>query len=492
MKILFIYPDMVSPDPSWSGYYYEGIATLSAAAKAAGHDCELLHVHHDLPEEDIVSWIRVNQAETGKTLIAFSATTNQYPYVRRWAPALKQHFDFPTLVGGMHPTLSAEDAIATPGIDMICKGDGEVPLALLATALDEGRTPQDVPGIWWRDSKGEVQKGPPAPLANLNEQPRPDWEIYHHFSRLMVIREQVGILMGSRGCPYDCAYCCNIALIETSKDQGKFVRFKDVPRFIEEILEYQARHPQIQGFFFEDDIFGVSKRWLKEFAPLYKERVGKPFGCNMRPNLVDDWMVDTLASAGCVRVHMAIEAGNEEIRNAILNRRLSNEKLVESFLKFKRKGIQVMSYNIVGSPHETPAAVLDTIKLNAEIDPDFIQHSIFYPYEGTPLYDLVTKEGLWAKDREVTDYFRDTALEQASITRDQVLMFQEHFKVLVKHYKRLERLPGGARRLAERATDRFLVWSAAPRLMSILKRRAEKRDRRDRRDQAAAAMEVAC
>lgn len=492
MKLLFIYPDMVSPDPTWSGYYYEGIATLSAAAKAAGHDCELLHVHHDLPEEDIVSWVRVNQAEQGGTLICFSATTNQFHYVKRWAPALKRHFDFPTLVGGMHPTLSPDDAIAQAGIDMICKGDGEVPLALLATALEEGKGAADVPGIWWKDEQGTVHKGPPAPLANLNEQPTPDWDIYHHFRGLMVIREQVGILMGSRGCPYDCAYCCNIALVEDAKGQGKFVRFKDVPRFIEEIKTYQARFPFIQAFFFEDDIFGVSKRWLKEFAPVYKREIGKPFGCNMRPNLVDDWMVDTLAEAGCVRVHMAIEAGNEGVRNAILNRRLSNEKLVESFLKFKRKGIQVMSYNIVGSPHETPEAVLETIKLNARIDPDFMQHSIFYPYEGTPLYDLVTKEGLWAKGRDVTDYFADTALEQASITREQVLMFQQNFKELVKLYQRVERLPEPVRRLARGASDRFLAWSGAPRVVGLLRKRAKARPGRDKRDQAAAAMEVAC
>jgi len=492
VKILFIYPDMVSSDPTWSGYYYEGIAVLSAAAKAAGHDCELLHVFHDMPEEDIVSWVRVNQDQPHNTLIAFSSTTNQFPYIRRWAPVLKETTGFPTLVGGMHPTLSPDDAIAAAGVDMICKGDGEIPLAQLATALDAGQGPGGIPGIWYKEPDGAVVKSEPAPLADLNALPPPDWDIYHGFAKLMVIREGVGILMGSRGCPYDCAYCCNIALIEDAKGRGKFVRFKDVPLFIEELKLYLERFPSTQGFFFEDDIFGVSKRWLKEFGPAYKAEIGKPFGCNMRPNLVDDFMVDALADMGCGRVHMAIEAGNEEVRNAVLNRRLTNEKLIEAFLKFKRKGIQVMSYNIVGSPHETPEAVLETIKVNAVIDPDFIQHSIFYPYEGTPLYDLVNKENLWAKGREVTDYFADTALEQDSITRDQVLMFQRNFKQLVAHYKRLQRLPRSVRPLALAATDRFLVWGGAPRMLSFLASRRKKKADRDKRDLAAAAMEVAC
>ena len=68
-------------------------------------------------------------------------------------------------------------------------------------------------------------------------------------------------------------------------------------------------------------------------------------------------------------------------------------------------------------------------------------------------------------------------------------MFQRNFKELVAHYKRLRRLPKAARGLAERATDRFLVSGAAPRLLTFLKRRKEDRDKRD---QAAAAMDVAC
>lgn len=487
MRILFLYPDMVSTDPSWTGYYYEGIAVLSAVARAAGHETRLLHVHHDLSDEEVLSWVQENR-DGDDTLLAFSSTTNQYPYIRRWAPLLKRETGLLTLAGGMHPTLSPEDAIEADGVDLICKGDGETPLVEVANRLAGGAglpDLEDIQGIWVKRPDGEVVRQCSAPLANIDSLPMPHWEIYPNYEGLMVVRENIGIHMGSRGCPYDCAYCCNKALIDDAKGVGKFMRFKDVGILMEELKVYLERYPDTWSFFFEDDIFGVSKRWLKEFAPRYKAEIGRPFGCNMRPNLVDDWMVQTLAEAGCVRVHMAIEAGNEEVRNAILNRRLSHEKLVESFLAFKRAGIQVMSYNIVGSPHETPEQILDTIKVNAEIDPDFIQHSIFYPYEGTPLYTLVSEEGLWAKDREVTDYFSDTALEQDCISRDQVLMFQQNFKGLVSFYKRLRNLPNPLERVATAAMDRFLTWKHAPSVMRMRKNGTD-------RDQRDAAAEVAC
>jgi radical SAM superfamily enzyme YgiQ (UPF0313 family) len=466
MKILLIYPDMVNKEADWTGYYYEGVAVLASSAKAAGHSVRLLHVWELISDDEVVAWIEDNREE--HTLVAFSATTNQFPYVRRWAKRIKEDTGLPTLVGGMHPTLSPEDAIATDGIDMICKGDGEKPLVALAEALANGRGPDGIDGIWYKDAKGEVVRQMMAPLADINAVPPPDFEIFENYRQLMVIKEGVGIHMGSRGCPYDCAYCCNRALIDMSKGRGKYMRFRDVPAFVEELVEYKQRYPETWAFFFEDDIFGVSKRWLKEFVPLYKEKVGLPYGCNMRPNLVDQWMVDQLADSGCIRVHMAIESGNEEIRNRILNRHLEHEKLVESFAKFQRAGVQVMSYNIVGSPHETPEAVLDTIKINAEINPDHIQHSIFFPYEGTPLFDLVHDEKLVSSEREVTDYFADTALEQDSIRRDQVLMFQQNFKPLVRHYQRLRGLPRPLGSLATAATDRFLTWGGAPRVMKAL------------------------
>ena len=137
MKILFLYPDMITPDPAWPGYYYEGVAMLSAAVKAAGHEAELLHVYQTVPDQHVVDWVQKHR-DGDKTLLAFSATTNQFHHVKRWAPLLKKATGLPTIVGGMHPTLSSEDAIGAEGIDMICCGDGEGPLTELATRLDFG------------------------------------------------------------------------------------------------------------------------------------------------------------------------------------------------------------------------------------------------------------------------------------------------------------------------------------------------------------------
>jgi len=77
----------------------------------------------------------------------------------------------------------------------------------------------------------------------------------------------------------------------------------------------------------------------------------------------------------------------------------------------------------------------------------------------------------------------DTALEQKSISREQVLMFQRNFKTLVAHYARLKRLPAPLRKLVGGASDRFLTWRRAPGILGLL---AKRPPARDQRDQAAA------
>jgi len=64
---------------------------------------------------------------------------------------------------------------------------------------------------------GEVVRQQLANNTDVDTAEQPDWEIYPHYDKLEVIREHIGILMGSRGCAYNCAYCCNLALIKQSK-----------------------------------------------------------------------------------------------------------------------------------------------------------------------------------------------------------------------------------------------------------------------------------
>lgn len=57
-----------------------------------------------------------------------------------------------------------------------------------------------------------------------------------------------------------------------------------------------------------DDTFVLSKGWLGEFAEEYPKKIGLPFFCNTRANLVTEEQVRLLKKAGAFCVGMGIEA----------------------------------------------------------------------------------------------------------------------------------------------------------------------------------------
>ena len=63
---------------------------------------------------------------------------------------------------------------------------------------------------------------------------------------------------------------------------------------------------------------------------------------------------------------------------------------------------------MVGIPGETRERFRKTIALNQRIEPDLIQHTIFYPYRGTALGDLAHKEGYVVRNGYPTYFGRGT------------------------------------------------------------------------------------
>ncbi len=463
MRVVFIYPDILDV-PGWRGYYYEGLASLAAVLEERGHETALVHLVRREPPEAVLE--RVAAAGEGKpSLAAFSFSTIQKVYVKALCPLLKEELRWPVIAGGIHPTLEPEGTLREiPGLDWVCRGDGEEVLPRVADLLEKGERPGPGGGVWCRDpSTGEVHPGGLAPSADLARLPHPKRDL---FDLLGIQGGEQGILsaMSSRGCPFHCTYCCNRTLRETYRAGGQaYIRQKPPGRFVEELEKSLDIFPgPVGGFFFDDDIFGVDLGWMEEFSRLYKSRVGRDFGCNLRPEMVTPGRVALLAETGCRKVHIGLESGDERLRKEVLGRAVSDALLEKAFRLLKEAGIQILTYNLLGLPGETPSSLLKTLKLNARLDPGEVQHSILFPFRGTEIFERAREEGLLS-ERQVLDYFQDSSLDLPGISRRQVLFFQAHFGTLLGWYRRLGRLPSWLGRPLEVLTDWILSrrWVAA-------------------------------
>ena len=423
MRVLLIYP---VPPARWQRLrYQQGIGSISAVLKQAGHQTELLILSE--PDRERITEVvrRFNPA-----LAAISVTSGDFDLAREAARIIGGKHRIPVVLGGIHPTLRPEECIAAEGVFAICIGEGEYPMRDLCEALDRDTDPTRIPNLWVRRN-GTVCRNDVRPLLSpLDELPFPDREIFPFDE--MVRQFPEAEFMGSRGCPYQCAYCANHALLQLYRGKGAYVRYRGVDRLLEEIEAVVRRYPGIQWLGFHDDTFTMSRRWLEEFSEKYPARFRLPFWCNSTAPLLTEAAVACLKKAGCYEVRVGVESGNDRLRMEVLRKKVRREDIVRAFRLLREAGLRGYSFNMIGLPYETPATLNETVRLNQEIRPSTTFCSIFYPFPGTRAHELCRENG-WLTGGRVASYFEnDYAVNQPTISREEVLFYHSIFRDLVR------------------------------------------------------------
>lgn len=433
MRVTLVYPDVGGVEHYGARKFYHGLGYLSSVLKKAGHQTSLLYLQSEPSQEEFVSQV----SSWGADVVAFTSTTHQFPYVASCATWIKQALpSMHTVVGGTHATLVPEQVCASPGIDVVCVGEGEYPLLEYVGALASGHSPMAIRNLWFPGfsgaSNGEgIVRNPLRPLIeNLDELPHPDRELFD-YEQILARNDGWVDMMAGRGCPYGCSYCCNPGLRERLKGLGKYVRFRSVANVLDEVRQLAQRYA-IKTLNFQDDVFTLDRDWTIAFCHAYGAEFKFPFWINTRVERInDEEMVIALSKAGCRGVRIGVESGNEELRANILKRRMSNDEIRSAFRLAAKHGLDVYTCNMLGIPGETAAMIEETIALNRELKPADLQFSVFYPYPMTELHDTCIRDNLIAKDQNLSSYY-----ERKSILRLPTLTQQE----LENEYDRFQEL----------------------------------------------------
>ncbi len=152
-----------------------------------------------------------------------------------------------------------------------------------------------------------------------------------------------------------------------------------------------------------DDSFTLIKPFLREFLPKFKKEFNVPFTCQGRANEVNEETVKLLKDNGCSSFFFAIETGNEELRQKILKKEVTNEQILNAARLLKEYKIKFGTFNMFGLPTETIENSIETIRLNQRIKPDIVHCSVFQPYPGLEITDLAIKQGLLKEDFNIDD-----------------------------------------------------------------------------------------
>jgi radical SAM superfamily enzyme YgiQ (UPF0313 family) len=359
-----------------------GLLYLSSVLRQAGHEVRLAVAAGEDPVAVAQAW--------QPRVVGYSIYTGSQTYYRDLNLRVKAAVDVVSVFGGPHPTYFPE-FIEEPGVDAICLGEGEGAILDLVNTLEEGRP---LTGLqdWWFKVNGQIERNQVRPLVNdLDQLPFPDRELLFEKDEFT---RQTGIkhFITSRGCPYDCTYCFNHALAEIYRGKGKRLRQMSVDKVIDEVRSVQDHYP-MQFVVFLDDLFIVYEDWLRELAVNFPARVGLPFFCNVRANLVTPEKVALLKQAGCASVGMGLETGNAALRNQVLKRNLSEEQIVEASRLIREAGIQLLTTNMLGLPGGTLELDFETLALNHACRPAYANAFLYQPYPRTELGEYARENG---------------------------------------------------------------------------------------------------
>lgn len=412
-RTLFVYTDINVRGGAQSFQF--GIAMVSAMLKRAGHDTRLHYMFGQYDIEPLNATIR----EYDPDIIAFSCVSPQYPYVKMVLRDMMDHRAF-TILGGHHATLVPDCLDENPRLNAICIGEGEHPMLELVEAMIAGQAIDGIQNLHIQQSDGTIKRNPSRCFTeDIDALPFPDWDL---FDAQAIIDSDfhTALFMFSRGCPYKCTFCANHALRE--QQEGKYVRFRSVDSCLQEIRNVVGKY-RVDALYFNDDCFTCRKSFLDEFCARYKKEFDLPFDINARPETLNDENCRQLKEAGCRRVSIGVECGDETFRAEVLERKHSNDRIVQAFESCRKAGLKTKSFNIVGFPHETPAIFQETIKLNQRINPDSVIIGVFEPYPGTKLGNLCHDEGFINPERASALFVgrTDTILDMPDFPREHIL-----------------------------------------------------------------------
>lgn len=398
------------------------IMTLAAVAKAKGHEVAVA-----IGSDSHI----LNKARDFKPdVVGFSVLTGYQTRYLQLGKSLKKNKNAKPVIlfGGPHASFFPQ-VVLEEGVDIICRGEGEGALLDILDAVD---TNNDLVGIENTsiNQNGELKSFPMRPLVDLDEIPFPDREIYWDYP--IIHDSDMVTFMASRGCPFDCSFCFNKDMVNMVKGLGSWVRFRSVENMIEEIKAVQ-RIKKIRFIDFHDDTFILKRKWLLEFLDAYARECSIPFICNIRADLITLDTAKALKAAGCSRVSFGLECGNEELRNLLLKKSLTDEQIRKAAAVLKKVNISFFTYNMMGLPGERLEDAFKTLELNVEIGTQCAWVSVFQPFPGTQLADYCLEKGFLEKpistDKPV-DTHTTSLLNQPDI--DKIVRLQKFAYVAIK------------------------------------------------------------
>lgn len=316
-------------------------------------------------------------------IFGFSVLTSAFKAALEIAQELKRIYPESFIVfGGIHPTVMPDEVLAYKFIDVVIRGDGEKPLVELYRRLKSGKDFSHIENLSHiRD--GKTHHNPFGPLEkSLDKLPPFPYHLYTHE------RYDLGFILSSRGCPYDCTFCSCITF-----PGSQLYRYLSNDLIVDQLETLHKQFHQ-KSVLFVDDNFLVNKKRIYNLIEKIQLR-GLANKINLtfqaRGDGIDRPLLKAMREVGFNYVLFGLETSSETVMENIKKGETVQEN-IDGVKIVKELGYSAAATFIFGLPGETHEDRMRCIEIHKETGLDVSRYNCSIPYPGTELFEQAKKE----------------------------------------------------------------------------------------------------
>jgi len=392
MRVLLILPPNVEflepfrssrrKPPALLWGYPLGLGYLAAVLKLKGFQVRIIDACFEgIPFDELVEQVKEYEPD----IVGIGCLTHILRSGIELAKRIKLlNKDIKIVMGGPHSTYDYEALLKSGCIDTIVIGEGEKTFPELCSAIERNEPLEGIKGIAFINNGALAKTHYRELVDGLDSLPFPARELldFPRYIQSYGVLEKSVDVMSSRGCTNRCVFCSSGHLF------GKW-RTRSPQNIIAEIRQLLKAYPGIKSINFMDDDFTADKaRVLSLCSALKSEALDYlNWVCLARVDQLDEENISAMKSAGCVRVHLGIESGSEEILKNI-NKRISLDQARRAVRLLESHKIEAYSFFMIGHPGETALTIKKTVAFARDLRSSNTGFFITQVFPGTRLSQL--------------------------------------------------------------------------------------------------------
>jgi len=359
-EIIFInlpHPYLKQPDSQVS----IGILYLVAVLERANIGVDVRDYSLYTTDEAIEDLPRAN-------LYGITITSMELPQASRFAKKIKEKYPKCKVVLGGSGTIT-DEFVDWNFVDSICKGEGEITIFDILRDAKQDCLKRIYQGKYVRDLDTL-----PFPARHLLK--RQGGHIFAYNKNY--IGAESTVILSSRGCPYNCAFCSASYFTPNRK-----IRLRSGEEVAKEI-RFMIDNYNIRQFRFSDDMFTASKRHVFEIC----ENIGKlniAWRISVRTKPFYYEVAKILKDAGCKEVSFGVESFDNHVLK-VLKKGTTDKDNAKALEICEKIGIKARILFMIRTPGQTRKTVPINISWLKKVPYNIIACSSLVPLPGSDLW----------------------------------------------------------------------------------------------------------